>query len=42
MADIDTDADIEVHQAEGELVVTIPLVGEVSKHRVHLVSEAPP
>ena len=31
MADIDTDADIEVHQAEGELVVTIPLVGEVSK-----------
>ena len=31
MADIDTDADIEVHQVEGELVVTIPLVGEVSK-----------
>ena len=31
MAEIDTDADIEVHQAEGELVVTIPLVGEVSK-----------
>jgi len=31
MADIDTGADIEVVQSEGNLVVTIPLVGEVSK-----------
>ena len=31
MAEIDTGADIEVVQSEGNLVVTIPLVGEVSK-----------
>jgi hypothetical protein len=31
MAEIDTDADIEVVQGEGNLVVTIPMVGEVSK-----------
>ena len=31
MADIDTAAEIEVVQSEGHLIVTIPLVGEVSK-----------
>jgi len=31
MAEIDTGADIEVVQSEGNLVVTIPLVGEVSR-----------